>query len=150
MLHVTSELFTLYSSTPEYVAYAVAQYCTVHAAVLEYEDADEEWVSSLLLEEMKRKNNQHRWSRPLGSVVMHDRVKPSVIIQQHGAFPITTVTTKHSCTGKSYHNMKELKELLLLIFSNIYTTELLYPVPSNTIEQYLAIPAVVAFVVSIG
>jgi 20S proteasome alpha/beta subunit len=72
-------------------ASAVAQYMLRFWG---YEDEDEEWAPSLLLDEMKRQGNQHIWSRPLGLVVMILSsqlpyvyvVEPSGIIQQYRAF----------------------------------------------------------------
>jgi 20S proteasome alpha/beta subunit len=72
-------------------AYAVAQYMQRFWG---YEDEDEEWAPSLLLEEMKRQDNPHIWTRPLGLVIMILSsqlpfiyvVEPSGIIQQYSAF----------------------------------------------------------------
>jgi 20S proteasome alpha/beta subunit len=72
-------------------ASAVAQYMLRFWG---YDDEDEEWAPSLLLDEMKRQDNQHIWSRPLGLVIMILSsqlpyiyvVEPSGIIQQYSAF----------------------------------------------------------------
>jgi 20S proteasome alpha/beta subunit len=72
-------------------AHAVAQYMLRFWG---YEDEGEEWAPSLLLDEMKRQDNQHIWSRPLGLVVMILSsklpyiyvVEPSGITQQYKAF----------------------------------------------------------------
>ena len=72
-------------------AFAVSQYMLRFWG---YDDEDEEWTPSLLLDDMKRQNNQHIWSRPLGLVVMIlssqrpyiNVVEPSGIVQQYTAF----------------------------------------------------------------